>query len=59
MSKLKLNKATVTSLNSSEMQKVHGGLCILSTKKACAIKIGGSAQTRRDDGTMVGECGGA
>ncbi|APD06600.1 hypothetical protein UJ101_01071 [Flavobacteriaceae bacterium UJ101] len=45
MDKLQLNKKTVSRLNNQEMQKVHGGLCILSTKKKCFIAIGGSVTT--------------
>ncbi len=49
MSKLKLSKTTIASLNKDEMQKVHGGICIASTKRKCKIQIGGSAYSYRED----------
>ncbi|WP_158447873.1 class I lanthipeptide [Aquimarina longa] len=32
---LDLNKKTVSHLSNQELQKVNGGLCIKSTKRAC------------------------
>jgi hypothetical protein len=46
MKSLKLNKATVASLNSAELSKVNGGICIASTKRGCKIRVGGSLITR-------------
>ena len=36
---LDLNKKTVSNLSKQQMQKVSGGICVLSTKKVCGVQI--------------------